>query len=89
MHTQIMTMSISHGSNARHCPAAPNIAQYHNRMPVVLDDSQLDDWMRDTPDQAAALMPWGEARDDRQSVTNQLFACSMGTNGTRRGLATR
>ena len=24
--------------------------------PVVLDDSQFDDWMRDTPDQAAALM---------------------------------
>jgi putative SOS response-associated peptidase YedK len=22
----------------------------------VLDDSQFDDWMRDTPDQAAALM---------------------------------
>ena len=36
--------------------AAPSIAQYHNRMPVVLDDSQFDDWMRGTPDQAAALM---------------------------------
>ena len=36
--------------------AAPSVAQYHNRMPVVLDDSQFDDWMRDTPDQAAALM---------------------------------
>jgi putative SOS response-associated peptidase YedK len=36
--------------------AAPSVAQYHNRMPVVLDDSQFDDWMRGTPDQAAALM---------------------------------
>jgi putative SOS response-associated peptidase YedK len=36
--------------------AAPSVAQYHNRMPVVLDDSQFDDWMRDTPDQAATLM---------------------------------
>ena len=36
--------------------AAPSVAQYHNRMPVVLDDSQFDDWMRDTPEQAAALM---------------------------------
>ena len=26
--------------------AAPSIAQYHNRMPVVLDDSHFDDWMR-------------------------------------------
>jgi putative SOS response-associated peptidase YedK len=25
-------------------------------MPVVLDDSEFDDWMRGTPDQAAALM---------------------------------
>ena len=30
--------------------------QYHNRMPVVLDDSQFDDWMRGTPDQAADMM---------------------------------
>ena len=36
--------------------AAPSIAQYHDRMPVVLDDSQFDEWMRGTPDQAAALM---------------------------------
>jgi putative SOS response-associated peptidase YedK len=36
--------------------AAPSVAQYHNRMPVVLEDSQFDDWMRGTPDQAAALM---------------------------------
>jgi putative SOS response-associated peptidase YedK len=36
--------------------AAPSVAQYHNRMPVVLDDSHFDDWMRGTPDQAAGLM---------------------------------
>jgi putative SOS response-associated peptidase YedK len=36
--------------------AAPSTAQYHDRMPVVLDDSQFDDWMRGTPDQASALM---------------------------------
>jgi putative SOS response-associated peptidase YedK len=30
--------------------AAPSVAQYHNRMPVVLDDSQFDEWMRSTPD---------------------------------------
>ena len=36
--------------------AAPSVAQYHNRMPVVLDNSQCDEWMRGTPDQAAALM---------------------------------
>jgi putative SOS response-associated peptidase YedK len=36
--------------------AAPSVAQYHNRMPVVLEDSQFDEWMRGTTDQAAALM---------------------------------
>jgi len=36
--------------------AAPSVSQYHNRMPVVLDNSQFDEWMRGTPDQAAALM---------------------------------
>jgi putative SOS response-associated peptidase YedK len=30
--------------------------QYHNRMPVVLDDIQFDNWMRGTPDQAAQMM---------------------------------
>jgi putative SOS response-associated peptidase YedK len=42
-----------------HCnatDAAPSVSQYHNSMPVVLDDSQFDDWMRGTPDQAPALM---------------------------------
>jgi putative SOS response-associated peptidase YedK len=36
--------------------AALSVAQYHNRMPVVLDDARFDEWMRGTPDQAAALM---------------------------------
>ena len=36
--------------------AAPSVAQYHNRMPVALDNSEFDDWMRGTPDQAAAPM---------------------------------
>ena len=40
--------------------AAPSVAQYHNRMPVVLEHSQFDDWMRGPPDQAAELMqPYG------------------------------
>jgi putative SOS response-associated peptidase YedK len=32
------------------------VAQYHNRMPVVLEDSQFDDWKRGPPDQAADMM---------------------------------
>ena len=29
---------------------------YHDRMPLIPEDGQFDDWMRDTPDQAAELM---------------------------------
>jgi putative SOS response-associated peptidase YedK len=36
--------------------AAPSVAQYHNRMPVVLENGQFDDWMRGTADQAAGMM---------------------------------
>jgi putative SOS response-associated peptidase YedK len=36
--------------------AAPSVAQYHNRTPVVLDNAQFDDWMRATPEHAAATM---------------------------------
>ena len=36
--------------------AAPSTAQYHDRMPVVLEDSQFDEWLRGTPDQAAEMM---------------------------------
>src|SRR5262245_11434524 len=36
--------------------AAPSVAQYHNRMPVVLDDVQFDDWMRGPAEQAVEMM---------------------------------
>jgi putative SOS response-associated peptidase YedK len=45
--------------------AAPSVSQYHNRIPVVLEDAQFDDWMRGTPDQAAALMNPTPARSIR------------------------
>ncbi|TXL72574.1 SOS response-associated peptidase [Vineibacter terrae] len=36
--------------------AAPSVSAYHHRMPVVLEAAQFDQWMRGTPDEAAALM---------------------------------
>ena len=43
-------------------PAAPSVMQYHDRMPLVLEESQFDDWMRGTLDYAAELMkPYGGA----------------------------
>ena len=32
------------------------VAEVHDRMPVVLDESQFDQWMNGTPDEAAELM---------------------------------
>lgn len=42
--------------------AAPATARYHDRMPVVLDESQFEDWMRGPPELAAGMMkPYGGA----------------------------
>lgn len=37
-------------------PAAQSTATYHDRMPLILEEGQFEDWMRGTPDQAAAMM---------------------------------
>jgi putative SOS response-associated peptidase YedK len=36
--------------------AAPSTQQYHDRMPLVLEESQFDDWMRGPPEMAAGMM---------------------------------
>jgi len=42
--------------------AAPSTQQYHDRMPLVLEESQFDDWMRGPPEIAAGMMkPYGGA----------------------------
>jgi putative SOS response-associated peptidase YedK len=42
--------------------AAPTTARYHDRMPVVLEESQFEDWMRGPPEMAADMMkPYGGA----------------------------
>ena len=42
--------------------AAPAAADYHDRMPLVLEESQFEDWMRGPPELAAGLMkPHGGA----------------------------
>jgi len=35
---------------------APSTAAYHDRMPVVLGESQFEDWMRLPPEAAAGMM---------------------------------
>jgi putative SOS response-associated peptidase YedK len=40
------------------------MAPYHDRMPMVLDESQFDDWMREPPERAVAMMkPYDGAID--------------------------
>ena len=36
--------------------AAPSTAPYHDRMPLVLDEGQFEDWMRGPPDKASIMM---------------------------------
>jgi putative SOS response-associated peptidase YedK len=36
--------------------AAPSTAKYHDRMRVVLDESQFEDWMRAPAEEAAKMM---------------------------------
>jgi putative SOS response-associated peptidase YedK len=36
--------------------AAPSTASYHDRMPLVLEEIQFDDWMRGPPELAAGMM---------------------------------
>lgn len=40
--------------------AAPSTAPYHDRMPVVLEEAQFEDWMRLPASEAAKMMqPYG------------------------------
>jgi putative SOS response-associated peptidase YedK len=44
--------------------AALSAARYHERMPMVLDESQFEDWMRGPPELAAGMMePYDGAID--------------------------
>jgi putative SOS response-associated peptidase YedK len=44
--------------------AAPSTAQYHDRMPVVLEDGQFEDWMRGPPELAGEMIkPYGGTID--------------------------
>jgi putative SOS response-associated peptidase YedK len=36
--------------------AAPSVAQYQNRIPLVLDGAHFDDWLRNTAAQAVEMM---------------------------------
>jgi putative SOS response-associated peptidase YedK len=57
--------------------AAPSTAQYHDRMPVVLEESQFEDWMRGPPNLAAEIMKPTEARS-----TSGKWARMSGTFAT-------
>jgi putative SOS response-associated peptidase YedK len=38
--------------------------KYHDRIPLILEESQFEDWMCGTPEQAVAMMtPYGGAID--------------------------
>jgi putative SOS response-associated peptidase YedK len=44
--------------------ASPSTRQYHDRMPLVLEEGQFEDWMREPPERAAEMMkPYGGGID--------------------------
>jgi putative SOS response-associated peptidase YedK len=49
--------------------AAPSTQQYHDRMLLVLEESQFEDWMRGPPELAAGMMkPYGGAIETWKSA---------------------
>jgi len=72
---------------------APSTAAYHDRMPVVLGESQFEDWMRLPPDDAAGMMKphagaidvWpvgkdvGNVRNNRPDLIERAAAVAGGT----------
>jgi putative SOS response-associated peptidase YedK len=44
--------------------AAPSTVAYHDRMPLVLEEGQFEDWMREPPGRAAEMVkPYAGAID--------------------------
>jgi putative SOS response-associated peptidase YedK len=51
--------------------AAPDILQYHDRLPLVLDEGQFENWMRQPPDRATEMMkPYSGAIDVWQVLSD-------------------
>jgi putative SOS response-associated peptidase YedK len=49
------------------------VAEVHDRMPVILEKPQFDQWMNGTPDEAAAMMkPAGEDILQKWSVSKRI-----------------
>lgn len=71
--------------------AAPSVAHVHERMPLILEEGQFDQWMRGTPDEAEKLMQpysgrvetWevgpdvGSVKNNRPDLMSRLGAGSL------------
>jgi putative SOS response-associated peptidase YedK len=51
---------------------APSTAVYHDRMPVVLEESQFEDWMRLPPETAAEMMKPHDGAIDVWAVPKEV-----------------
>lgn len=52
--------------------ASPGTAQYHDRMPLVLEESHFDDWMRGPPEEAAKMMQPYAGEVEAWRVSNEV-----------------
>jgi putative SOS response-associated peptidase YedK len=64
--------------------AAPSTVKYHDRMPVILEENQFDDWMRSPPELAADMMKptAGQSKYGRLALMSATFATTVRTYGS-------
>jgi putative SOS response-associated peptidase YedK len=59
--------------------AASSTVQYHDRMPLVLEEGQFEDWMRAPPEEAAAMMKPYAGKIDVWEVPSAVGKTSVTT----------
>lgn len=52
--------------------AAPGTAKYHDRMPLILEEKQFEDWMRGPPELAAGMMKPYAGKIDVWQVSSEV-----------------
>jgi putative SOS response-associated peptidase YedK len=69
---------------------APSTAAYHDRTPLVLDESKFEDWMRERPERAAGMMtPYAGVVDRWQVPSGERLSRQVHRRVTSAGVYPR
>jgi putative SOS response-associated peptidase YedK len=63
--------------------ATPSTAKYHDRMPLILEERQFDDWMRAPPEIAAEMMKPDASAVDAWEVPPEVGNVKNNRTGLR------